>query len=162
MKTADALFEALETETLLYRELADSFKNESGTLARMTVREIIGMTIGQEEIIQRIRGNAERRANAAGLLAGELGLENAPVTLSALLLRVDESEKSKLGRLKARLEEAVAAAKAARDMNVRLLDTMLGQIDKTIHVLGGSAGRQDGYGPGQSVGASAGLLSSRL
>ena len=161
MKT-DTLFEAIEVETELYRELAASFEKESGMLPRMSVKEIIGTAAVQEEIIRKIRSNAIKRAETAGFLAVAIGLEDRPATLARLLDRIDGPEKMRLAILKARLEDAASKAKAAKDINVRLIDRMLGQIDKTIYVLGGSSGRQDGYGPGLSGGVSSGLLSSRL
>ena len=162
MKTADALFEAIETETELYRELAASFEKESGMLPRMSVKEIIGTAAAQEEIIRKIRCNALKRAETAGFMAVELGIDGRPTTLASLLDHVGGPEKMRLRVLKARLEDAAAKAKAAKDINVNLIDAMLGQIDKTIYVLGGSADRQDGYGPSLSGGVSSGLLSSRL
>ncbi len=162
MNTADSLFEAMETETGLYGELAESFEKESAMLPRMSVKEIIGTAAVQEEIIRKIRCSAIKRAETAAFLAAELGLEDSPSTLAGLLEHLGEPEKTRLAVLKAGLEEAAAAAKAAKDINVHLIDRMLGQIDKTIYVLGGSAGRQDGYGPGLPGGVSSGLLSSSL
>jgi len=131
-KLLNTLSDCIDRQLSLYRQLLDLFRDERSAVLASDLDELNRVLMEKELLLQTIRRTEHLRRQTAHEVAVLLGIEEASLTVSQLIERVEEPYASKIKQqgatLQALIDEIQVASERNRSLCLQALQFVSGSI----------------------------------
>jgi flagellar biosynthesis/type III secretory pathway chaperone len=131
-KLLNTLSDCIDRQLSLYRQLQDLFRDERSAVLASDLEELNRVLMEKELLLQTIRRTEHLRRQTSHDVAVLLGIEEASLTVSQLIERVEEPYASKIKQqgatLQALIDEIQVASERNRSLCLQALQFVSGSI----------------------------------
>ena len=131
----ERLANALEAETLLYRDAAEISAKKTDVIVKGKIEELDSLVKAEQAIILKIGKVETARERAIEQLSQALNLDLDGITLTEINSRIGEQSFQRLNSCQQNLVETLGGLKNTNDMNAQLIQNALDYVNFSVNIL---------------------------